>query len=270
MTTKQFWGCTALSTLGSLIVIGAIALMAPHAPRPADPTPAPAPIPAPSPSPTPPTDAPVAIADQKAKLKLSDGRTATFTFSAGASGTPGQGSLACAAAIGLDEVLGYTLAPVGDPPPPDPTPAPTPPDPNPFVPSPQPPTPAPIPPAASNLRVLFLYDPLLLIGMPAGQQAILASPELRSYLDKHCPLESGCAGGVCPLKAGKTPSYRFLPTTADVSRLSPVWQQTYRSTTGKAVPWMLAVDEAGQTVIDQQWPASVEDTLKLLQKFGGL
>ena len=104
---------------------------------------------------------------------------------------------------------------------------------------------------------------------PPGQQAILASPELRSYLDKHCPLESGCAGGQCPLTAGKTPSYRFLPVNLDVSRLTPVWQQTAAAVAGKPLPWMIAVNEAGQTVIDQAWPASVEETLKLLKKFGG-
>lgn len=260
MTAKQFWTCTALSTLGSLIVIGAIALLAPRSPRPADPTPAPAPIPIP-PVPIPTPDVPVAIAAQKAKLKLSDGRTATFAFS------ESNGLLVCAAAVGLDEILGYTLAPVGDPALPDPPP-PTPPTPNPIVPNPQPPAPSP-PSPATNLRVLFLYDPLLLIGMPPGQQAILAAPELRSYLDKHCPLESGCASGMCPLKAGKTPSYRFLPTNTDVSRLSPVWQETYRVAAGKTPPWLMATNEAGQTVIDQAWPKSVEETLKLLQQFGG-
>ena len=43
------------------------------------------------------------------------------------------------------------------------------------------PVPPPIPPTPSNLRVLFLYDPLTLIDMPPAQQAILASPESVSY-----------------------------------------------------------------------------------------
>ena len=251
MTAKQFWGCTALSMFGSLIVIGAIALLAPHAPRPAVPTPAPAPVPVPSPPlPAPTPDAPVAIAAQKAKLKLSDGRTATFLFSLG------NGGLTCTAAIGLDEVLGYALPSVSDPPPPVPGPVPT-------------PAPVPTPPVANNLRVLFTYDPSALACLPGSQQAILTSPALRSYLDKHCPLESGCAGGACPLTAGRTPSYRFVPSSADVSRLTPVWQQTVAAAAAKPVPWMIAVNEAGQTVIDQAWPASVEETLALLRKYGG-
>jgi hypothetical protein len=127
--------------------------------------------------------------------------------------------------------------------------------------------PGPTPPG--NLRVLFTYDPLELTGLSASRQAILTSPALRSYLDKHCPLESGCASGRCPLTAAKTPSYRFLPGNADASRLVPVWQQTLASAAGKPMPWMIAVNEAGQTVIDQAWPETAEETIKLLQQYGG-
>ena len=137
--------------------------------------PAPVPSPAPNPAPAPPAPVvpPAAIAQQKAKLKLSDGRTATFWFAASGS------SLQCTAAIGLDQVLSYELVPAEDPAPvpapaPDPIPTPIPtPIPNPT------PTPAPTPQATSNLRVLFLYDPLTLIDMSPDRQAILGSPALR-------------------------------------------------------------------------------------------
>ena len=276
MTEKQFWASMALSMSSSLIVVGAIVLTGAHAPTHADPPPSPGPIPIPTPpQPSPTPDVPIAIAVQRAKLKLSDGRTATFVFS------ESNNVLTCTAAIGLDEVLGYTLAPVSDPAPPEPgplpNPAPTPPGPGP-VPSPTPtPTPAPPPspepaPAASNLRVLFIYDPLKLSALPSGQQAILASPLLRSYLDKHCPLETGCLSGLCPWSgaaAEKTPSYRFLPRDTDISKLAPVWRQTMQSAAGKPDPWMIAVNETGQTVIDQAWPASVDDCLALLRRYGG-
>jgi hypothetical protein len=254
MTTKQFWISTSLSTAMCVAVVGAVLkTLISTAPAPA-PTPIPSPAPAPLPPPAP--DVPAAsIAQQKAKLKLSDGRTATFQFAATG------GTLCCTAAVGLDQVLAYDLVPLGDPPPPEPLPPPSPP--------PQPPAPQPTPQTPSNLRVLFLYDPMTLIDMPPEKQAILASPELRTYLDKHCPLESGCASGMCPLTASKTPSYRFLPTGADVSRLSPVWQQTFRSAAMKTAPWMLATNEAGQTVIDQAWPENVNETLALLQRYGG-
>jgi hypothetical protein len=261
MNARPFWTATSVGTLLCAAVVGALvkALISPApAPQPAPPIPSPTPVPCPTP------DAPVAgIASQRAKLKLNDGRTATFQF------LQSGGTLSCTAAVGLDQVLGYNLLPAGDPSPPDPapTPAPTPAPLPPSPPAPTPQPPAPVPP--SSLRVLFLFDPSALIDMPPEKQAILAAPELRSYLDAHCPLESGCANGMCPLTASKTPSYRFLPIHADVSRLSPVWQQTYRATAAKAAPWILATNEAGQTVIDQAWPDTVAQTLALLKRFGG-
>jgi hypothetical protein len=255
MTAKQFWISTSLGTVIGVAVVG-VAVKAPLWRLPVPPPPAPIPAPGPVPQPPIPDVQATGIAEQKAKLKLSDGRTATFRF------TVSGNTLSCTAAVGLDQVLAYNLAPVGDPSPPDPAPLPTPPGPN-------PPPPTPSPPAACTLRVLFLYDPMALNEMPPAQQAILAAPELRSYLDRHCPVESGCAAGVCPLAASKTPSYRFLPANTDVSRLSPVWQQTCRAAAAKAAPWMLATNTAGQTVIDQAWPGTVEETLTLLKNFGG-
>ncbi len=254
MTAKRFWISTSLSTVTCFAIIGVVLKML-ISPAPV-PTPVPLPSPAPAPLPLPAPEGPTAsIAQQKAKLMLSDGRTATFQFAVTG------GTLCCTAAVGLDQVLAYDLMPLGDPPPPAPLPTPTP--------TPNPPAPGPTPPTPSNLRVLFLYDPLTLNDMPPEKQAILASPELRSYLDKHCPLESACASGMCPLTAGKTPSYRFLPTSADVSRLPPVWQQTYRSAAMRTAPWVLATNEAGETVIDQTWPAGVNETLALLKRYGG-
>ncbi len=103
----------------------------------------------------------------------------------------------------------------------------------------------------------------------AARQAILASPELRSYLEKHCPLESNCANGMCPINAAHTASYRFLPGVADAAQLPAVWQGIFNAARAKPAPWLLVVNEAGQTVVDQPWPGSVEETLALLKKFGG-
>jgi len=210
------------------------------------------------------TSADVAIAAQKARLELSDGRTATFAFMSDG------GTLTAHAAVGLDQECNYALLPLSDPLPPAPTPVP----PTPTPPAPVPPTPSPVPapqptPQPSNLRVLFTYDPTMLANLPSGQQAILAAPALRNYLEKHCPLESNCANGQCPLGAAHTASYRFLPSTADVSALPVVWQGVFKTARGKPVPRLLVVNEAGQTVIDQAWPGSVDETLALLKKYGG-
>jgi hypothetical protein len=258
MNSKTFWKTAGLAAVILLAVVGTVLKTIPG------PAPAPSPLPIPSPNPDPVPAPPnpgvpyPGIAAQNARLLLTDGRAATFRFASSG------GSLSCAAAVGLDQVVAYELLPIGNPSPPNPLP------PNP-VPTPPAPTPAPTPaPATSNLRVLFLYDPVALIDLPPGRQALLASPELRSYLDGHCPKESGCTSGRCPLAAGTpSPSYRFLPNNADVSRLPPVWQQTCKAAAGRAMPWMIAVNEAGQTVIDQAWPESVAETLALLKKYGG-
>jgi hypothetical protein len=260
MNSKPFWTSTGLAAVLVLAISGIMLkpIISP-VPVPPQPVPSPSPAPVPTPIPAPPIpDVPLpGIAAQNAKLLLADGRTATFRFSLTG------GTLCCAAAIGLDQVVSYDLLPIGDAPPPEPTPPP--------VPVPPGPAPSPSPaPTKSNLRVLFLYDPLALVDMPPGQQALLAAPELRSYLDRHCPKESGCSGGMCPLLAASpTPSYRFLPNSTDVSRLTPVWQQTWKAAVGRPMPWLIAVNEAGQTVIDQTWPGSVAEALALLQRFGG-
>jgi hypothetical protein len=117
--------------------------------------------------------------------------------------------------------------------------------------------------------VLFTYDPTMLAALSPARQAILASPVLRTYLEKHCPMESNCAGGVCPINAAHTASYRFLFATAEVSQLPAVWQGIFNAARPKPAPWLLVVNEAGQTVIDQPWPDDVDATLALLKKFGG-
>ncbi len=202
--------------------------------------------------------APITIAAQKARLALSDGRTATFAFANSA------GTLTAHAAVGLDQECNYALLPLGDQPSPSPVPNPTPSP----TPDPQPPAPLPLP-KPSNLRVLFTYDPTVLSDLAPPRQAILASPALRSYLEKHCPPESNCATGTCPLNAAHSASYRFLASTSDVAGLPAVWQGIFNAARGKPVPWLLAVNEAGQTVVDQSWPGSVDETLALLKKFGG-
>ena len=45
-----------------------------------------------------------------------------------------------------------------------------------------------------------------------------------------------------------------------------MWQQTYRSAAMRTAPWVLATNEAGETVIDQTWPAGVNETLALLKR----
>ena len=164
---------------------------------------------------------PVAIAQQKAKLEAQRRPHGDFPVRR----APAARS-ACTAAVGLDQVLGYDLVPARR------SAAAGPPCRRRLrqsaAPTPSPRRPRRRPPTPSNLRVLFLYDPLTLIDMPPEKQAILAVAGVAIVPRQALPAGKRLRGGMCPLTAGKTPSYRFLPINADVSRLSPVWQQTYR------------------------------------------
>jgi hypothetical protein len=147
----------------------------------------------------------------------------------------------------------------------EPIPTPVPPDPKPPKP-PEPQPPAPIP--SGTLRVLFLYDPMQFALLPPAQQRILGDPALRAYLNAHCPLE--CPTGACPLNvAGKSPSYLFLPDSADVSGLNPVWQKTIAAAGKVQVPWLYVVDSKGAVIVNQPWPSTVDETIELLKKYGG-
>ena len=263
MTTKQLWISTGLSTVLCVAVAGAVLKVhtsPPPSPSPA-PTPAPPPSPAPDPVPSPTPDAPAAIAQQRARLKLSDGRTATFQF------TVSAGTLCCTAAIGLDEVLCYDLVPVGDPAPPEPVPTPAP---NPPVP------PVPQSPAAGararNAR------------QPAG-----AVPLRSVDAHRHAAREAGdpdvARVAIVPrqaLSVGKRLRRRDVPFDRRQDALLPLPAHACRRV---AIDARLAADlsldvreggaldvatnEAGQTVIDQAWPGTVEETLALLKQFGG-
>jgi hypothetical protein len=144
---------------------------------------------------------------------------------------------------------------------PKPRPTPNPPKPDPPKPDPTP-TPGP-------LRVLFIYDPMTIATYPPAQEAILTAPAIRAYLDGHCPLESQCLTGMCPLNATQGHSYLFLPVGADTSKLPAVWRQTIAALGDKKPPWLAVIDSAGKTVVDQAWPATVDATLSLLKKWGG-
>jgi hypothetical protein len=147
------------------------------------------------------------------------------------------------------------------------------PDPNPPTPNPNPVNPI-NPPSpvitAGPIRVLFTYDPMKMDSLTAAQKNILTSPVIRAYLDAHCPKESGCYGGSCPLQATPAPSYLFMTPSADIRQLAPIWQEVWKVVNSSAAFKVYIWDQAkGTSLATQDWPASVDDTLTLLKKYGG-
>ena len=134
---------------------------------------------------------------------------------------------------------------------------------------PKPPDPIDPPTPSGNLRVLFLYDSEKLITLPPAQGAILTDGSIRSYLEKHCPKESGCVTNCPPIASAQlSPSFRFLDKDIDTTKLSPVWQQTVSAAKPTSYPWVLIATDNGK-VYEGPWEPTAATMLAKLKKYGG-
>ncbi len=140
-------------------------------------------------------------------------------------------------------ILDAGIAPIPPPVPPDPPKPPTP-----------PPTPAPIP--VDGFRVMIVYETSKLGELPASQVSVITSVKIREYLN------SKCVKG----PDGKTPEARFFDPDTVVTTESKLWQDALKRPRG-ALPTILISD--GKTGYEGPLPLTVDDTLKLLQKYGG-
>jgi hypothetical protein len=142
------------------------------------------------------------------------------------------------------DVAFFTVV-VGSPVPPSPVPVPPSPDPKPPVPN------------TNGLLVLIIEEVGDRDKLPPGQLSTLKSTVIRSYLDTHCAKNSK---GV--------PEYRVYdkdqePTEsnfADALKLA-------KSTQGFKTPWIVISN--GQTGESTPLPTTLDDSLKLLKKYGG-
>lgn len=133
-----------------------------------------------------------------------------------------------------------------------PGPGPSPPGPNP--PGPNPPGPAPIP--TSGLRVLMVFETLDKGKMPKGQVNIAYAKAVRDYLNSKCVVGAD----------GKTKEYRMWDKDVDTTEEGKVWQDAMKRER-KSLPWILISD--GIKGYEGPLPATVDDTLTLLKKYGG-
>ena len=145
------------------------------------------------------------------------------------------------------EIVQRTIdALVGPRPPPDPPPGPKP-DPTPVNPSPF---------VGEGLRCLIVYETADLTRMPAAQQQILFAKSIRTYLDSKSPL------GI----DGKTHDWRIYDQNIDTTADSQVFKDAMNRPR-KSVPWIIVGN--GKTGFEGPLPATVDDTLTLLRKYGG-
>jgi hypothetical protein len=118
---------------------------------------------------------------------------------------------------------------------------------------PVPPTPpAPIPDA--GLRVLIVYESAKLSSLPPAQYLILTSTAFRTAMDSTC------------VKVGSQPEWRIYDKDASVANESPIWQKAMARPRASH-PWILVSN--GKSGFEGPLPATVEDTLALVKKYGG-
>lgn len=129
---------------------------------------------------------------------------------------------------------------------PEPTPAPTP--------TPEPPKDIPFP--GDGLRVLFLYEADKLSTYSASMLDVLNSQEIRDYLNVKAAVGPD----------GKTREFRFWKYDVNASQAPKMWQDALKRTrTG--LPWLIVSN--GKSAYEGPLPATVEEALTLLKKYGG-
>lgn len=132
------------------------------------------------------------------------------------------------------------------PKPPDPAPPPTPDPPKP----PEPLVPAPIP--ADGLHVLIQYESR--DRLTPEQHSIIYGKEIRDYLNSKCPLGPN----------GKTHQWRIWDKDVTGYDDSKLWGDAQKRAAAKG-GWIIISN--GRTGYEGPLPASVEETIKLLEKY---
>lgn len=140
---------------------------------------------------------------------------------------------------------------VGDAPePPGPGPGPGPgPDPDPF-------TEPGMPRGPPGLKCLIVYETAELSKLPKEQLSVLYGAAIRGYLNSHCKIGPD----------GKTPEWRCWDQNVPTKDESPMWQKAM-TVPRKSLPWMLLGN--GTKGYSGPLPATVDETVKLMTKYGG-
>lgn len=113
--------------------------------------------------------------------------------------------------------------------------------------------PSPIPDA--GLRVLITYTDATRDALPPGQDAILASPTLRNWLDAHCTKD-----------ADGDPEWRIEPDSVTFTAAEPIWQKLM-AVPRQSSPWLVVAD--GRRGVSQPLPADEPALMTVLTPFGG-
>jgi hypothetical protein len=138
------------------------------------------------------------------------------------------------------------MVPLGPQPPPKPV--------DPVTPTPKPVEPSIAPIPADGLHVLIVYETEDILS--GKQNSILYGKTIRDYLDSHC------AKG----PDGKTSQARIWDKDTDASGESKLWQDALKRPR-QSIPWIIVSN--GKEGFEGPLPATVDETLTLLRKYGG-
>lgn len=105
-----------------------------------------------------------------------------------------------------------------------------------------------------KIQVVIIEDPQQRNNIPASQLASMDSRLVRDYARSHCQVTEG------------TPDFRVLSLRQDVSN-QPSWIQEAFKVQRTALPSIVIL--SGSKIISGPLPNTVEETLTLLQKYGG-
>lgn len=121
-------------------------------------------------------------------------------------------------------------------------------------PDPKPPEPTPAPIAADGLHVLIVIESSDAAKLAARQVSVLTAKPIRDYLEARCP------------KVGGVAQFRIWDKDVNTANESKLWQSAFGRPRG-GLPWIVVSN--GKSGFEGPLPASVEETLTLLKRFGG-
>ena len=115
-------------------------------------------------------------------------------------------------------------------------------------------SPEPAPIHAPGLRVLIVEESSEREKLPREQLELLASRDVRKWLDEHCAMGSD----------GKTPEWRIFDPDANLAKESTIWREAIKIH-GEILPRIVVSN--GKRGFVGPLPANTAEALKLLAKY---
>lgn len=114
----------------------------------------------------------------------------------------------------------------------------------------------PFVPAVAEVSVLIVEESADRPRLPAGQLTVLNSTEMRDWCKSHCDKDEG-----------GHPEFRVLDKDDDVSHLPQKWRDRFEES--KKLPTPNIAVSTGKSGAEGDLPLTLEETMRVLKKYGG-